>query len=192
MRKFLLAVSPCCFLLLVMVTLTVAQEELLTLTEVNLVAGQDTNVGGVIVEYDKEEGCLYVTYDVTGGTWYLTETHLQVATSLEGIPQTKKGNPIPGQFDYKMEHEPSAQVQEYTITVQLGDVGAEPGDTLYIAAHAVVETVVYDEEGNPVLDEDGNPIVINETAWGAGEPFDGKNWATYFTCTIPEPGEQGE
>ena len=45
----------------------------------------------------------------------LTETHLHVADSLDDIPQ-KNGNPIPSQFEYKMEHQ---NVQEYTYIIPL-------------------------------------------------------------------------
>jgi hypothetical protein len=31
------------------------------------------------------------------------------------------------------------------------------------------------------------PCVQEETAWGDGEDFPGKNWATYFTYTVQEP-----
>ena len=37
--------------------------------------------------------------------WRILETHLHIATSLAGIPQTKTGNPIPGKFEYKGEHD---------------------------------------------------------------------------------------
>lgn len=63
------------------------------------------------------------------------ETQLHVALTEPEIPQTKKGNPKIGRFDYKDMHDPGVQVFEYVIP--LADLGAEP-DTLVIAAHAVV------------------------------------------------------
>lgn len=80
---------------------------------------------------------LSVQYVTTGG-WCLTETHLHVATFMDGIPQ-RNGNPVPGQFDYPMEHD---CVTQYTYTIPL-DEGWVPCETyLYIAAHAVVQKVI--------------------------------------------------
>jgi Ca-activated chloride channel family protein len=115
------------------------------------------DVGDVIIWND--EDFLYITYETTDD-WYITETHLHVAASLEDIPQTKKGNPIPGHFDYKDYHHPSVQTYMYAIPWTW-----EPGTTLYIAAHAVVS--------------------FGETAWGDGVDFDGNNWATYIMYEDP-------
>lgn len=129
---------------------------------VTLWAGQNIDVGTVSVWNDAEN--LYVKYEATDN-WYFTETHLHVATALENIPQTKKGNPIPGHFDYPMEYDPP--VQENTNVINLEDCGFEVGDNLYIAAHAVVQKDIQEE-----------------TAWGAGDNFPGKNWAMYFTYVV--------
>lgn len=94
-----------------------------------LIADQNLDVGDVSVWNDGEN--LYVKYVIDTETdWCLTETHLRVADSVDSIPQ-KNGNPIPGKFDYKNEHD---CVTEYTYTIPLGDW--DPA--LYIAAHAVV------------------------------------------------------
>ena len=128
-----------------------------------LVAGQNIVVGTVTVSNDAEN--LYVIYK-TDDEWKITETHLAVADSLEGIPQTKKGNPIPGKFPYSSNHDPA--VTECTYTIPLENLGAE----LCIAAHAKVEKQI-----------DG-VIIQEETAWGYGDDFDGANWATYFNYTV--------
>lgn len=95
------------------------------------------DVGDITVWNDLDN--LYVKYDITEEDWYLTETHLAVATDLDEIPQTKKGNPIPGQFEYSTIHDPP--VTEYTYTIPLEwDVDA----TLYIAAHAKVVKLIGD------------------------------------------------
>jgi len=102
-------------------------------TELIADGGDETSaidVGDVLVWNDGD--ILYVQYVVTA-PWCLTETHLHVATSLEGIPQ-KKGNPPPGKFEYSMDHDPA--ITEYTYTIPL------TWDTctkLFIAAHAVVQ-----------------------------------------------------
>ena len=40
----------------------------------------------------------------------MRETHLAVATTLTGIPQTKTGSPIPGKFDVKDSHTSGADL----------------------------------------------------------------------------------
>lgn len=99
-------------------------------TMVDLCAGQHDDVGDVLVWDDGSN--LYVKYLVTEPDTCLTETHLHVATSLGDIPQTKKNNPIPGQFDYNEEHD---CVTEYTYQIPLDSLCGD----LYIAAHAVVQ-----------------------------------------------------
>ena len=94
-----------------------------------LFAGQDIDVGTVSVWNDGDY--LYVEYVVDAEYWCLTETHLHVAISPENIPQ-KKGNPIPGKFDYKSEHD---CVTNYTYEIPLT---WDPDTQLSIAAHAVV------------------------------------------------------
>jgi len=89
------------------------------------------DVGDVEVWNDGEY--LYVKYVVTDEDWCLTETHLEVATAPEDIPQ-KNGNPIPGQFTHEGEHDCVAGV-EYKI-----DLSWAAGTALSIAAHGVVQT----------------------------------------------------
>jgi len=141
---------------------------------VDLLADQTIEAGTVTVSNDDVN--LYVTYETIDG-WELVETHLAIATSLEDIPQTKKGNPIPGKFTYSMEHDPAVTV--YTYTLPLQDDG-----TLYIAAQAEVQKAVLDELGEPTYDDEGNQIFQTETGWGEGSDFAGNNWAMYFTFVV--------
>lgn len=135
-----------------------------------LVAGQHIDTGNVTVavEYIDGEYYLVVTYTTTGD-WGLNETHLAVAHSLEEIPQ-KNGNPIPGRFPYKHEGLNGATVD--TFVIPFADLMVNCDDVLYIAAHASVSR------------DDGSGEIQQETAWGGGEPFPGKNWAMYFTATV--------
>lgn len=128
--------------------------------QTDLIAGQHTDAGDVLVWI---EDCTLVVKYVASGCWRITETHLHVAADLAGIPQTKKGNPIPGQFDYQGSH-PS--VTEVTYQIPLGSLC---GGSVCIAAHAVV--MCGDQE---------------ETAWGDGIDFPGRNWAMYFCLTPPD------
>jgi len=99
----------------------------------DLIAGQTTDVGDVLVWNDGD--CLYVKFAITDG-WCMKKTYVHVATSLDGIPHTKKGSPIPGKFDYKEEHDCS--ITEYTHEIDLGSWTLGTG--LFIAAHSDVCT----------------------------------------------------
>jgi len=125
-------------------------------------AGQTIDAGDLLVSND--DFFLYVTYATSGG-WELQLTHLAVADDLSGIPQTKKGNPIPGRFAYAAEHDPT--VTTYTYVIPLSDLGILADDVLVIAAHA--EVINGDWE---------------ETAWAGELEFPGRNWATYIEYTL--------
>ncbi len=84
------------------------------LTEVPLMANKNVDIGDVLVSNDNEN--LYIKYALTGD-WCLTETHLHVATAPASIPQTKKGNPIPGHFAFKTSHD--LCVNEYTYSIPM-------------------------------------------------------------------------
>ena len=131
------------------------------LKTVDLIAGQNIVVGEVAVRFEFD--MLRVTYKITDPDWVLLETHLAVTDNPADIPRTKKLNPIPGHFEYCMEHEPP--VTEYTYWVDPDFL--EP--PLYIAAHAVVQNV------------DG----IVEGAWGEGYQLStDRGWAMCFWWLI--------
>ncbi len=88
-----------------------------------------TDVGDVTIYNDGTT--LTITY-TTVDSWYISETHLHVANSVDGIPHTKKGNPIPGKFAYKTYNDPMVQEVIYSISWDIN----EP---CYVAAHAVVQ-----------------------------------------------------
>jgi hypothetical protein len=114
-----------------------------------LYAGQDILVGEVLVWDDGETLC--VKYQLNEAAlaegWLLYETHWAVAHDVGDIPQTKKHNPIPGQFLYGGD-EPEG-VDSWEICIPFDELGIEePGDLLpivvctdelIIAAHAVIE-----------------------------------------------------
>ncbi|MGC9554944.1 MAG: hypothetical protein ACP5EK_06495, partial [Thermoplasmatota archaeon] len=111
--------------------------------EIPLYAGQDMLVGYVNVWNDGDY--VYVEYTVTEDNWYLSETHLHIAASMEDIPQTQGkgrwnkggGNPIPGHFDYINEsHDPYTTT--YTYIINITKENFELIEELYVAAHAVV------------------------------------------------------
>jgi hypothetical protein len=132
----------------------------------DLLAGQFTDVGDVHVTHTDE--ILYITYYVNEPGWCLMETHLHVAGNASLIPQTKRGNPKVGRFDYQGQHD---CITEYTYEVPI----QWPANvSVTIAAHAVV---AYDHSGNAAT-KGGN--FSTETAWAEGEPFPGNSWAMHF------------
>lgn len=92
----------------------------------DLFAGQTTDVGDVFVWNDLTT--YYVEIDLDDG-WCMTESHVAMAAALTDIPQTSKGNPIPGQFPAGEDYSPCADGDTFTFAV--ADVGADP----YIAVH---------------------------------------------------------
>lgn len=128
-----------------------------------LYAGQTLYAGTITVSNDAAN--IYVEY-TTVAPWVMSDAHLAIADSLAGIPQTKKGNPIPGHFAYSAIFDP--EVTDYTFTIPLGSF--LPGQSLYIAAHAIVQA----PSGSGGT----------QTGWGFGPGFPGANWATYLQYTV--------
>lgn len=148
---------------------------------VDLFADQNVDVGEVNIWDDGTN--LYVEYHVTEPGWCITETQMHVATTLAGIPQTKKGNPIPGQFDYKHEDLNCETPDSYQIL--LADIeNLDCMDELYVATHAVVKNFVCTETnetgvlyGIQRFTGDIYGIdVINGTAWLEFSSIDSSCW----------------
>ena len=137
-----------------------------------------TNVGTVTATIVGNK--LYVDYDVTNG-WYGVEYHLWVGKAIKDIPR----NAAPGLFPFS---------GSASYSINLTERGFEPGDPIYIAAHAVV---TQGEGGIEVLEADlpedvvfewtpfnnlsvsyFDNIYIGEDSWLAGD-YDG--W-----CADPE------
>ena len=97
--------------------------------EVPLYAGQDKQVGTVKVTNNTDS--IHVTYALDDG-WVLTEVHLSVEAEIGDIPTNKKGNPIPGHFEYKDYFDFAEKITETSFDVPI------EGSIVYIAAHAVV------------------------------------------------------
>ncbi len=148
---------------------------------VRLIAGQTMDVGTVSVVKDDTELC--VTYslsdDALAAGWRIYETHLAVGTEVADIPQTSPNlwgtNPIPGLYPYAMDFYPDG-VESHTECILLEDLGVEPGDIVYISAHAVVM----------IVDADGF-VIDEETAWGEGNRFNARgNWGMWFEFEVCE------
>ncbi len=136
-------------------------------TTVTLFGGQTIDTGTVTVANDGIN--LYVTY-TTSDPWVITAVHLAVAGSLDGIPQNKNNNPLPGHFAYNNTFNPP--VTTITYTIPLGSF--TPGETVYIGAQAEVQAP--GGQGG------------SQTAWGFGPRFGGHNWATYIAYQVQPCG----
>lgn len=135
----------------------------------DLYAGRDQKIAGDVHVWCSGE-LIYVQYSTDSG-WTISETHLAVATSLDGIPQNKKGNPKIGHFPFKGDHPEGTEIVTYVFDIyDYFPVGGLSGKTLFIAAHAVVS----------------HPDFGEETAWADtwGQSFPGNSWALYFTITF--------
>lgn len=125
-------------------------------------AGQHINAGTVSVWNTPDT--LYIKYDMAEN-WWLEETHVHAALELESIPHSKKGNPIPGKFEFKDDWDPRVQTCTYAIPFRDG-WGVDT--CLYIATHAVAVRLVKGK------------VKQRETGWGGDNEFPGKNWAKYI------------
>jgi hypothetical protein len=129
----------------------------------DLIAGQDTDTGDVMVWHDTEN--LYIKY-TTDGNWLLEETHVFVGDESD-VPTTKSGNLKIGKFPYSMDHDPMVNMYTYEFDFE-DDLGWEAGDQLFIIAHAVVTEVV------------AGVVVQSETAFGCEYDYDSPRWACYI------------
>ena len=141
------------------------------------------DVGDVLVWNDGDY--LYVKYVITDSDWCLTETHLHVFLDNDeytDVPQ-KNGNPPPGQFDYKEEHE---CVPDYTYEIPLI---WDPEAPLFIAAHAVVQkTTIAPYYASIVVDyhqgltKGGGSVRLQRSTPEQGLEFEtGENESNFFS-----------
>ncbi|MBE3085144.1 MAG: thioester domain-containing protein [Bacteroidetes bacterium] len=138
-----------------------------------LFAGQDMLIGKVLVWDDGEELCVRYELSETAlaDGWLLYETHWAVADDESGIPQTKKNNPIPGQFPYGDDN--LGGVDEYQECISFVDLGVACGDDLVIAVHAVVKKLG---------DLEGLDLILPDQAYLCIDSQPGPNG--YFGATI--------
>jgi hypothetical protein len=125
---------------------------------IDLLAGQSTDVGDVTVQSDGTRVRLLIR---TSGAC-LAGLHAAVAGSPQLIPQTKRGNAIPGRFPVAREYTPCTTEAE--VFVPLSDIpGYVPGQPIYLALHADVVM----------------PTGEIDSAWAEGSGFPGANWSSY-------------
>jgi hypothetical protein len=133
-----------------------------------LFAGQTIVAGTVTIFNDASN--IYVQYQANF-PWVISDAHAAVAATLDGIPQTKTGNPIPGRFAYSATFDP--EVTTYTFGVPFSAVFTA-GQTVFVAAHAMLQAPK----------NDGG----SQTGWAFGPDFSGANWATYVAYQVQRCG----
>jgi len=101
----------------------------------DLLAGQDQLAGQVFV-WDVD-GDAYVQYVANHG-WCMTEVHVEVAATEADIPQTDKGNPIPGLFSQSEGFVECAALAGHYV---FPDAFAN-GPDVVVAAHAAMRTTM--------------------------------------------------
>ncbi|HXO18848.1 MAG TPA: hypothetical protein VOA87_02860 [Thermoanaerobaculia bacterium] len=121
--------------------------------------------GGTITVWNNQTN-LFVLFTTTGD-FLLTQTQVDVATSLAGIA-TCSGVPQPGSFPIQMTHSPNVASFLYTISLGSWTTGTQ----LFVAAHSSVTS----------------PTKGSADGWGFGPAFSsqscGSNQASYFTFTV--------
>jgi len=133
-------------------------------TSTDLISARHVDVGSV--EVWKDDGGLRITY-LVDEPWCFTEVHLAVGMYESDIPQTKKGSPIPGQFEYSYQPD----MCEYVYTFPPLDMDPiEATCPMVIAAHAVVQCSDCQRRRT-------------ETAWGEGDRFTERDWSMYFDAS---------
>ncbi len=131
---------------------------------VELVTPQALSVGEVCLSNNQD--FLNVHFQTEEG-WFLSETHVAVASSLDEIPRVGPGIPGLGHFGYKSLHESGTTEQKYSIA--LDSLGFSAGSEIVVAAHAGILNNLQEEEG----------------AWGEGERFvEEGHPATYFSYVL--------
>ena len=128
-------------------------------TSQDLYAGQSEKIGIVKVCYGGGSANDWVEFDTTGGDWRMTEAHLAIEADSNDIP-TRKGNAVPGKFEFQENFDPSMQKYRFE--------GLTIAGTDYVSAHAKVENTNTDAV---------------ESAWVIDDhvkQFPGNDWSTYF------------
>jgi hypothetical protein len=149
-----------------------------TPTVVPLLAGQTNPAGTVEIANDRDDN-LYIEFDITA-PWMMDQSHVAIADTLAGIPQTRKGNPMIGNFAYQRTHIPAVTSDTYVIPRSA--LSLDVNGSVVVAAHAALSR----------LDAAGQ-IVASETGWAAGQRFAERgSWATYLsyefqTCSDEPP-----
>ena len=146
---------------------------------IDLLAGQTEDIGDVLVWNDAES--LYVKFVYTGTECGFLEVHLQVDEgSFSQDILTKKGNPIPGQFENSYD---VGCFTEKLFTYDLAAEGFGCGDVLKIAAHAVVPSggANVDKYATNVFNVTPGTGAVREPSLALGAPDSSYNVQNFYS-----------
>lgn len=150
-------------------------------TYAEILAGQTIPAGTVCFTVI-DDFTMEVTFATTDG-WELTEAHLWMGCDPEGYPQTRQGNPIPGQFPFHSGDITGATTYTFSVPLDmfpcLGTPNCDPGNLLFAMAHCALR------KGG------GSGGYQTETGWGDGSPVPGRNWATQMVLTLRDDSCEG-
>jgi hypothetical protein len=158
--------------------------------QVNLIAdGRDAPdvVGTVTPSVVGDD--LSVTYAMDS-PWCLKDAHVDVQMDDANFPVNNGGNVkmrdfgSKAEFPFECDNGSAPCTGGWTAVFSLTAIGANPGDTVYIAAHAGIV------DNSLGCEDDNEDLWVHESAWADGTAFhqDGKkNWAMYFEYVIPGP-----
>ena len=143
--------------------LVTAQPSAASTGPIDLLAGKSVDVGDVTVQSDGSRVRLLTRS--TGAC--IAGVQAAVAGSPQLIPQTKKGNAIPGRFPAAKEYTPCTTDAE--VFIALSSIpGYVAGQPVYVALHA------------DVILADGQ----SDSAWAEGSGFPGANWSSYTSVSL--------
>jgi len=145
--------------------------------------GFNLDVGTVTLTNDANN--LYVALQITDLDWCLVKVHLDVADSPDELPQTKKGNPIPGKFAYSATYDLDYPCEQAPDPFVVPLSGWTPGTQLYVAVHTEVVSAIdgcYEE-----VWQVGDVEVVNEGTGWLENYADEFNWVG-ATSTTAGPG----
>jgi len=146
--------------------------------------GFDLDVGTVTLTNDANN--LYVALLITDLDWCLVKVHLDVADTPDDLPQTRKGNPIPGQFAYSATYALDYPCEQAPDPFVVPLDGWTPGTELYVAVHTEVVSAVdgcYEEDVWQI----GDVEVVNAGTGWLENYADEFNWVG-ATPTTAGPG----
>lgn len=131
---------------------------------VDLLAGRTMDVGDVSFT---DDGTTLTIEIVLDAGWCLLEVHAHAGDTVDDVPRTGRGNPIPGRFAGGEEGLGCVQ-GTHTLELPLPDGGDD--DAIVVAVHAVVVASACPES------------CAAEGAWADGTGFVERGpWATYVT-----------
>ncbi|OHB62591.1 MAG: hypothetical protein A2Y76_00595 [Planctomycetes bacterium RBG_13_60_9] len=138
------------------------------------------DAGQVDIDYDGDNIIVTIT---TAGPWLFAETHVDMQADAAAVPQ-KNGNPRPGKFAFDQDDATSVSPTEHVYTIPCALTVDE--QTVVIAVHAAIEWLEIVGVPDDALDrplDDPDDILHEETGWGAGSDFTGKNWGMFIVGT---------